>query len=374
MNARIPAEVFPPGEFLRDELDARNWSQIELAEVLGRPPRLISEIVSGKRAITPETAKGLAAAFGTSAQLWMNLETSYQLSKANIQESVVSRRAALYSRFPVKEMVKRGWVLAAENVDVLEQNFVSFFGSEKLDQKLSFSHAAKKRTYDDPASVIQLAWMNRAKQLAQGVLVPRKFSKEKVSAAISQLKARRQFVESVREVPRILADAGVRVVVVERLPSLKMDGACFWLDAVSPVIALSFQYDRISNFWHTIFHEMDHIVHGEGKEKPIIEEMPTNATWDSLPPEEKRCDTVALENALPQREFEGFVARLNPLFTKADIVGFAKRMEVHPGIVVGQLHRRELIHYSVYREMLEKVRDIFIQSALTDGFGRKVPF
>src|SRR5258706_4997003 len=93
MNARIPAEVFAPGEFLAEELEARGWSQTELAEILGRPPRLINEIIASKRAITPETAKGLAAAFGTSAQLWMNLETSYQLSKAQIAEKEVSRRA-----------------------------------------------------------------------------------------------------------------------------------------------------------------------------------------------------------------------------------------------------------------------------------------
>ena len=52
MNARMPAEVFPPGEFLREELEAREWSQQELADILDRPARLVSELISGKRAIT----------------------------------------------------------------------------------------------------------------------------------------------------------------------------------------------------------------------------------------------------------------------------------------------------------------------------------
>src|SRR5258708_8442599 len=103
MTARVPAEVFAPGEFLAEELEARGWSQVELAEILGRPPRLVNELIAGKRAITPETAIGLAAAFGSSPQFWMNLETTYQLSKAAITESAVSRRARLYERFPVKE-------------------------------------------------------------------------------------------------------------------------------------------------------------------------------------------------------------------------------------------------------------------------------
>ena len=75
----VPAEAFPPGEFLRDELDERDWTQEEFARIIGRPPRLISELISGKRGITPETAIRFSAALGTSAQFWMNLETSYRL-------------------------------------------------------------------------------------------------------------------------------------------------------------------------------------------------------------------------------------------------------------------------------------------------------
>ena len=94
MNARIPAEVFPPGEFLREELDAREWSQQALADILDRPPRLISELIAGKRAVTPETAKGLADAFGTSPDYWMNLESQYQLSKVKVPNDNVARRVS----------------------------------------------------------------------------------------------------------------------------------------------------------------------------------------------------------------------------------------------------------------------------------------
>ena len=55
---RIPAEIFPPGEFIREELEARNWTQGDLAEILDRPLQLVNEIVLGKRSITPETAQG----------------------------------------------------------------------------------------------------------------------------------------------------------------------------------------------------------------------------------------------------------------------------------------------------------------------------
>ena len=86
MAERKIAEVFPPGEFIKEELEARGWSQIDLSEIIGRQPNVVNEIIMGKRSITPETATALGEAFGTSAQLWMNLESAYQLwkSKARI--------------------------------------------------------------------------------------------------------------------------------------------------------------------------------------------------------------------------------------------------------------------------------------------------
>ena len=48
MVDRVTAEVFSPGEYLREELEARNWTQVKFAEVIGRPPRLVNEIIAGK--------------------------------------------------------------------------------------------------------------------------------------------------------------------------------------------------------------------------------------------------------------------------------------------------------------------------------------
>src|SRR5262245_28749675 len=89
MSERIPAEVFPPGEFIKEELEAREWTQADLAEILGRPPRLVSEIINGKRAISPETAKGLGEAFGTGAQFWMNLEGALKCTPSSRQKRAI---------------------------------------------------------------------------------------------------------------------------------------------------------------------------------------------------------------------------------------------------------------------------------------------
>ena len=111
---RTPQRYFLQASSSRRKLRCAAGARSSLPKLLG-PPRLISELIGAKRAVTPETAKGLAAAFGTSAQLWLNLESSYQLSRLKHDEGdAISRRAKMYEKAPVKEMVRRHWIEPTE--------------------------------------------------------------------------------------------------------------------------------------------------------------------------------------------------------------------------------------------------------------------
>ncbi len=92
------AQVFPPGDFIREEIEARGWSQADLARIIGRPTQAVNMIINGKKEITPQTAVELAEAFGTSAQLWLNLETSYRLSKVRRDPAIATRAKELSGR------------------------------------------------------------------------------------------------------------------------------------------------------------------------------------------------------------------------------------------------------------------------------------
>lgn len=72
-----------PGEILlEDFLKPMGITQYRLARCVGVPPRRVNEIVHGLRAITPDTALRLGRFFGTSAELWMNLQTRFDLETA----------------------------------------------------------------------------------------------------------------------------------------------------------------------------------------------------------------------------------------------------------------------------------------------------
>jgi addiction module HigA family antidote len=72
-----------PGEVLGEEfLAPLGLSSTALAKRIGVPGNRVSEIVAGRRAVTGDTALRLAAAFGTTAEFWMNLQKGYELAVA----------------------------------------------------------------------------------------------------------------------------------------------------------------------------------------------------------------------------------------------------------------------------------------------------
>ena len=78
-----PTNPFHPGEILLEEfLEPAGVTQAAFARELGWTKARLNELIRGKRGITAETALDLADALGTSAKLWMNLQSTYDLDKA----------------------------------------------------------------------------------------------------------------------------------------------------------------------------------------------------------------------------------------------------------------------------------------------------
>jgi len=370
MPVRKPAEVFPPGDYIRDELEARGWTQGDLAQIMGRPVQLVNELVSGKKQITPETALGLAKAFGDDDALyWMNLDNMYRLAQVKPVDDLVSRRAAMYSKFPIRELVKRKWIEPSENLDVIEHRVCRFYNISNINEKPSFAHAAKAAQYDE-RQPLQWAWLFRAYQLAKGIDAA-EYSNKKLRTALSKLRQLLMAPEEIRQVPAILADAGVRLVIVEFLSGAKIDGAAFWIDN-APVIALSMRFDRVNSFWFVLRHEIEHILNEDGQVIDL-EMAESLQRKDALPREEILANEAASNFLVPPDELNSFVTRVRPLYSEQRILLFAKRIGVHPGLVVGQLQFRDEIPYTHFHKHLVKVREIITQVALTDGWGSTPP-
>jgi addiction module HigA family antidote len=81
-NKGLPGRIAPhPGEFLREILDDIGVSQTTFHMRTGMSMQRISEIINGKRGISPETAWILGSAFGQSPKYWLNLQATHDLTR-----------------------------------------------------------------------------------------------------------------------------------------------------------------------------------------------------------------------------------------------------------------------------------------------------
>lgn len=360
-----------PGAYIREELEERGWTQVDLAHILGYSKQTVNLILAGKQGITARTAKALGEAFDVAPEFFLNLQKEYDLSKAQEPDPNIAKRAQLYkASFPIRAMINRGWLLEEDGADLLEVQMLRFFGVDEPEKIPHLPHAAKKTHYYDIVPPDQLAWLFRVRHIAKSIAVPQ-YSEKKLSAAIPRLKALMVAPEEVRHVPRILEECGIRYVVVEALPKAEIDGVCFWLNNKAPVIGMSTRYDRIDNFWFVLWHEITHVLNKHGRRNEMIDRI---GPEDSITPtgeaakEEDIANKAAADFCVPIDKMESFYVRNNPYFYENKLLGFARLMKVHPGIVVGQLHYKTK-DFRQFRKYLDKIREFLLPSALVDGWG-----
>jgi len=356
-----------PGNYIREEMDERGWSQRDLAFILGCSEQAINPILNGKRGISPEMAKALGSAFDVPAEFFANLQQAYDLAQARTPDPSVAVRRNMQSTYPVREMIKRGWIELTDAA-MLEVQLTKFFEDRDIPY---MAHAAKKSSYEErEISPAQLVWLFRVRQIAKSISVPH-YSDKALLSAIPDLQQLMYSPEETRHVPRILMECGVRFIIVEKLPNAKIDGVCFWLDDDSPVIGMSLQHDRIDNFWFVLRHEIEHVLNGHGKEEEMIDaDLDVIAT--SITKEERIANDAASNFCAPAEKLDSFMARKHPFYYEKDVVAFSRILQRHPGIVVGQIRKR-LNRWDYLTRYLVKVRQYVLPGAIADGWGQVVP-
>src|SRR5450756_2317855 len=109
----LPAYPVPPGETLRDTIEAMGMSQADLSRRTGLSAKHINQIVQGTAPISPDTALALERVVGVPARFWLTLEANYQSRQTRLRERTVSDEDAAWLKSPAfKELVKRGIIEA----------------------------------------------------------------------------------------------------------------------------------------------------------------------------------------------------------------------------------------------------------------------
>lgn len=344
-----PSFVSPPGDTLADLLEERGMTQAELAERTGRPLKTINEIIKGKAAITSETAIQLERVLGAEAEFWNQREANYRayLAREKETETLVSQKNWL-KQFPVLEMRRRDWIETGEvNATANIISILNFFGVASPQQwtdgwtkrRLAFRKSSKLDAKIGPTS----AWLRKG-EIEGHKIDCKPFNKELLLQHIPQIRSlskEKDPEDFISKLKAFLSECGVAFVIVQPFPGVPVYGASSWLNPEKALIQLSLRGKYDDLFWFAVFHEICHILKHSKKE--IFVEIDDKETTKS--PEEIEADHFATETLIPEAEFKSWLQETEN-FSTNQVIDFADKMGIAPGIVVGRLQYLNKVYYS----------------------------
>lgn len=351
-----PAQVFPPGHFIKDQLEQRQWNQNELAEVLGITPRHLSQVMNGEAPLNYDLAIQLGQVFDTSPQLWSNLYLSYAMwsEEAEEEASATEVKAGIYERMPIRDMVKKGWLKEPKSLKDLEQQVAKFWGKD--DANLSFidteyspclnrSTASKSNQYNTSYA---LTWYRKASLCAEKREVPA-YNKKKLESLYDNLYSYTAKTASIKVYLEKLNECGVKFLVLPHLEKTYLDGAAF-KQGNNPVVVYTARYKRIDSFWFTLAHEIAHVLLHLDKQRAIILDDLHEGEATEMEKEANELAGEKLRHAEIAARFHDS-GQVHPKRIEA----CAQVYGVHPSIVAGKLAHDGLAGYRVVQRYSEDV-------------------
>jgi plasmid maintenance system antidote protein VapI len=330
-NAFRPNWASPPGATISDILQERSLSNREFARLIGISSKASDQLLSGSTKITLDLAKRLEIVVGSTARFWLARELEYRECLRRIEMEKTWLKA-----LPWKEMEELDWINPSDNIFAKIRNCLDFFGVADLQEWYkSYEKLIGSFTFRTSPTFAS-KFGSTAVWLRQGELIANSIECEdwnqdkfkNVLVGIRGLTRKKNPEIFIKELRERCASCGVAVVVLKSPKGCTHSGATRFISPRKAVLQLSFRYLSDDHFWFTFFHEAGHIFLHQ-KDRVFLD-----GATSAKNKEEEEADEFASRTLIPQDFREEFL-QLNSNTLR--VMKFAKKINVSPGIVVGQL-------------------------------------
>lgn len=348
-NTKFPVEAPDPIDAILFRMEEKGLKRADLVPYFGTSSR-VSEVLGRKRPLTVQMIRALSLGLGLSADTLIGLATT---------ESTERKGEIDWSKFPIREMAKRGWLdsLTTKSKTAVEDVVKSFIA----DAGLQFGAASFRRTLageaNSPTTQYALyAWLARVIQKARskkstlGV-----FDKSTLSAGFLRELAQLSWSDHGPLLAvEYLEKHGIAVVIEPHLKGTLLDGAALNDIDGTPIVGMTLRHDRLDNFWFTLLHEVAHLWKHVGADEAFLDDLDTS----SEDRREAEANRLAKEAFIPRMLWKRSDAFIAP--SKESIDKLSRELKIHPSVIAGRL-RRETGNYRIFGDLigLNQVRSMF---------------
>ena len=338
----MPDWASPPGATVVDILARRRLPKAEFAQRLGYTLSETNKLLQGAAPLTIDVAEKLEVILGPQAAFWTNREMQYRDDLARLAANAVTD-AEWLKGLPVSDMTKFGWIPKVRSPAERVAACLRFFGVPDVSSwRRIYEPTLEMAAYRTSSSLkprpgAVAAWLRQGELLAAQIdCGPWNVDLfNKTLEGIRSLTFSRDPSRFVPELTKRCAQCGIAIVIARAPAGCPASGATRFLSPTKALLLLSFRYLSDDHFWFTFFHEAGHLVL-HGRKALFLEGI------DITSREEGEANDFAARMLIPV-EFQSELSNLGP--NTREVIRFAQRVGVSPGVIVGQLQHLGHLRY-----------------------------
>ena len=345
-----------PGEYIKDELEFIGMSQNEFAIRIGTTGKTISKIINGEANITFDIASKLSAFFGTSDNLWMNLQYAYnqylidlELEKEEQKEIEI---LAYFDKAYLKnilniEVTKNN---KKEVIKQLKQLFmVNSLSCLKSPDLFAFCRTSIIKDIDEKQLILRNAWISYAMYISRNIEC-KEYSEHKLLETLPKI--RKLIKESpdifIPKLKEYLSDAGIKLIILPYLKGSNVSAVTRWLPNESAImIAINDHGKDADKIWFNIYHEIGHAV--KNKKRHLTISLEKDKIIDE---DEKFADDFARNQLINLKEYKRFINEND--FSISAIKDFSNDIDLPIFMIIGRLQKDGYLNWSEFVEYKTK--------------------
>jgi HTH-type transcriptional regulator / antitoxin HigA len=338
-----------PGETIADFLEEGRLSVHQFARRMQLEKQLVEGLIRGQAELTPSIAEKLSSIVGSTPEFWLQREIQFRIAQGSRLSSSLEAKQWIKS-LPVTDMIKFGWIGPDPGSNNRVHSCLSFFGvsalqewHDKYDQLLNAVAFRTSHSFDSNTASVA-AWLRQAEVQAASIAC-QTWNAKKLQSTLPQLRRLTRDPDPQSFIPtaqQLCAACGVAFVVVRSPAGCRASGATRFLSKKQAIVVLSIRYLSDDHFWFTFFHEIAHLLlHAE---RGLFLEG-TGMPDDTF---EVEANEFAAHTLISQDQ-RAELKNLSP--TIWNIARFARRINVAPGIVVGQMQHSKMLRPNQYNAL-----------------------
>ena len=365
LNDCVPCIAIHPGEIIKDELDAREMKQKELASFMGMPTSVLNDIIKGRRAITPEVAVLLQEILSIDASYWLSLQNQYDIDQANINKKIVERKKNIeiwkvisqYCSVKYFEKLNVIGTKISENIinRLLKPNYnktvivITLYSQEKEVSYFKKSECLKS----NPINIF--SWKHFAFYQSSQMPDVADFDENSLERLVQELN--QMFVVNINTIDKtkeILSRYGIKFIIVPKFDKTPIDGFSFW-QGENPTIVLTLRLNRIDNYafalLHEIYHVYMHLFNNREQKYISIEGAEINKC-------EEEANKFAKYSLISKDLWSAFLKQhsmISPHAMQMKIKQFAHQHNINEAIVLG-FYQHDINLYSIKSSISREIK------------------